>query len=95
MCFFYVYFADMDAKTFLLLSEQSPGLANHIVGLLHSKGILNSKKDASMFLNKRADYYRSGISCECCYHRCSLRELSMYCKDGDKILARIGQSLFF
>lgn len=81
--------ADMDAKTFLMLSEQSPELTRSLLGLLQTK------RDASMFLNKRGDYYRAGIACECCYHRCTVRELAMYCKDGEKILKQLGSKLMF
>lgn len=80
---------DMDAKTFLMLSEQSPEITNSLLG------ILQTKREASMFLNKRGDYYRTGIACECCYHRCTVRELASYCKDGDSILKRLGSQLMF
>lgn len=83
------HIADMDAKTFLTLSESSPEFTNALSGLLHTK------REASMFLNKRGDYYHTGISCECCYHKCTVRELASYCKDGDRILARLGASMMF
>ena len=51
--------------------------------------VLYDKRTANGFLQKRIPYYMSGISCECCYHVCSIRELSQYCKNEKKAMLRL------
>ena len=48
---------------------------------LHKSGILIPRSEANSYLVKRSAYYEQGIVCECCYHRCSLRELLSYCRN--------------
>ncbi|KAL8608728.1 hypothetical protein ACOMHN_067426 [Nucella lapillus] len=49
------------------------------------RGILLNKKDALSYLHKREpratrrNFGSQGITCECCYNRCSYYELLQYC----------------
>ncbi|KAL3885345.1 hypothetical protein ACJMK2_025416 [Sinanodonta woodiana] len=40
------------------------------------------KEEANSFLAKRVEFYQTGISCECCYNKCSVPELVTYCNGG-------------
>ncbi|KAK3577381.1 hypothetical protein CHS0354_008479 [Potamilus streckersoni] len=40
------------------------------------------KEEANSFLAKRVNFYQTGISCECCYNKCSVPELVTYCNGG-------------
>ncbi|XP_050391399.1 con-Ins Im2 [Patella vulgata] len=53
------------------------------------KNIILGKRDAFSYLSKRrSSYGEQGITCECCYHACSFRELRQYCKDPNQIKKR-------
>ncbi|XP_045169862.1 molluscan insulin-related peptide 3-like [Mercenaria mercenaria] len=73
---------DVDANTFLALSKQQNAQLDDtrppIVDLLLPG------TQASNFLDKRGSFYRKGVSCECCYHSCSVRELTGYCRNPKK-----------
>ncbi|XP_067675462.1 con-Ins Im2-like [Haliotis asinina] len=48
------------------------------------KDIILGKRDALAYLSKRStsSFGEQGITCECCYHRCSYSELRQYCKSS-------------
>lgn len=43
--------------------------------------VLLKRDQATSFLEKRNSYFTSGISCECCYHMCSVSEMRGYCRN--------------
>jgi len=68
---------DMDPKTLLDLTKKAK--LNDEVQM--GRDAFYDKRDATMFLQKKADYYITGISCECCYNKCDIREMVNYCKE--------------
>ncbi|ESO83460.1 hypothetical protein LOTGIDRAFT_169325 [Lottia gigantea] len=47
--------------------------------------IILGKRDAFSYLGKRGQSYgEQGITCECCYHSCSFRELRQYCRNSQQ-----------
>ncbi|XP_060559265.1 molluscan insulin-related peptide 3-like [Ruditapes philippinarum] len=72
---------DLDAKTFLALHKQQNAQLDNKQPIVD---ILLPESKASSFLDKRVSFYRKGISCECCYHSCTVGELASYCKNPGK-----------
>ncbi|KAL5010790.1 hypothetical protein ScPMuIL_013095 [Solemya velum] len=46
------------------------------------KDIIMGKTEAFSYLQKRSDYQKKGIVCECCYNQCSILELQQYCNSS-------------
>ena len=60
-----------------LVDEQTPGESQEGIPNL---SFLIPKSEASTVLGRaRRSPMSRGIVCECCYHRCSVRELTQYC----------------
>lgn len=78
----------IDAKSFLDMAKQS-AQSNELHPSLSD--ILVDREAATSFLDKRASYFQSGVACECCYHSCSIKELSYYCKDPIKAMLQFGK----
>lgn len=83
---------DLEASSLLALSDHN---AQPVETDEAESGLnfLLKRSHAQDFLDKRGSFYWDGVACDCCYHSCSIRQLSKYCKDTAKAEENI--KLFF